>query len=108
MKGRRTSSRLATTGLALAALLGSVVSAEAQVAPSGPPPDGGPATSELRAGSNSFTQEQARDRLERSGYSEVTGLTKDENGIWRGKARYGDAVVSVGLDYRGAILRTQP
>ncbi|WP_354191537.1 PepSY domain-containing protein [Bosea sp. OAE506] len=99
---------MATTSLVLAALLGFVASVDAQVVPSGPPPDGGPATSELRAGSNSFTQEQARDRLERSGYSEVTGLTKDESGIWRGKARYGEALVTVGLDYRGAILRTQP
>ena len=82
--------------------------ANAQVAPSGPPPDGPPATSELRPGSNSFTEAQARDRLERSGYSNITGLAKDDSGIWRGNASYGGTAVSVGLDYRGAILRTQP
>jgi hypothetical protein len=93
----------ARTALVVTALGG--FTANAQVAPSGPPPDGPPETSELRSGANSFTESQARDRLERSGYSDVTSLRKDGQGIWRGEARYGSQAVTVGLDYRGAILR---
>lgn len=89
-------------------VLASAQPTRAQLAPSGPPPDGPPATSDLRPGSNSFTEAQARDRLERSGYSDISGLVEDDSGIWRGKATYGGTAVSVGLDYRGAILRTRP
>lgn len=107
MSLHRSISRAVFVSVMLAALVGAAPVA-AQVAPSGPPPDGPPATSELRSGSNSFTEAQARDRLERSGYSQVSGLLKDDNGIWRGKATYGGTAVSVGLDYRGAIVRTAP
>jgi len=38
------------------------------------------------AGANSFTEAQAKSRIEAAGYSNVSGLTKDKDGIWRGKA----------------------
>ena len=37
-------------------------------------------------GANSFTEGQARARIEKDGYTNVTGLTKDDKGVWRGKA----------------------
>ena len=59
--------------------------------------------SSLEKGSNSFTEGQAKSRLESAGFSNVTGLTKDNDGIWRGKASRGGKDVSVGLDFKGNV-----
>jgi hypothetical protein len=56
------------------------------------------------AGANSFTESEARKRLEAHGYTDVTGLTKDDESIWRGKAMKDDKQVSVALDYQGNIV----
>src|SRR5436853_3961908 len=45
------------------------------------PTAGGP-----RAGANSFTEGQAKSRIESHGYANVMGLVNDGQGIWRGKA----------------------
>src|SRR6201989_999875 len=52
------------------------------------------------AGANSFTEGQVRSRIEAAGYSNVSGLVKDKDGIWRGKAAKGDRTVDVSLDYQ--------
>lgn len=77
-----------------------------QVAPSGPPPDGPASRSDLRPGSNSFTEGQARQRLEKLGYERIGPLRKDDDGIWRGSAEHGGRQVEVGMDYRGAVVRS--
>lgn len=79
--------------------------APAQVAPSGPPPNAPPDRSAPEPGANSFTEGQARSRLERMGYSSVSELRMDGQGIWRGRAVYGGQQVNVSVDYRGAITR---
>jgi hypothetical protein len=56
------------------------------------------------AGANSFTESEARSRLEAHGYTNVTGLTMDDHSIWRGKATKGGALLSVALDYQGNIV----
>jgi hypothetical protein len=56
------------------------------------------------AGKNSFTEAQARSRIEAHGYVNVTGLKKDANSIWRGKATKDGASVDVALDYQGNIV----
>ena len=56
------------------------------------------------AGANSFTEAQAKSRFEAAGYSNVSGLIKDKDGIWRGKASKGGATVDVGLDYQGNVV----
>jgi putative membrane protein len=76
-----------------------------QVAPSGPPPNAPPDRSTPKAGANSFTEAQAKSRLERMGYSEISELRLDDRGIWRGRAMYGTQQVQVSVDYRGAITR---
>jgi opacity protein-like surface antigen len=55
-------------------------------------------------GANSFTQAQARGRLEKAGYSQVGTLAKDRNGVWRGMAFKGHAKVRVGVDYKGNVV----
>jgi len=54
-------------------------------------------------GANSFTESQARSRLEKNGYSQVSGLTKGDDGIWRGAATKNGSSVHVTVDYKGNI-----
>jgi putative membrane protein len=54
-------------------------------------------------GANSFTESQARGRLTKDGYSQVSGLTKGNDGIWRGTATKNGNPVQVGVDYKGNI-----
>jgi hypothetical protein len=56
------------------------------------------------AGANSFTEAQAKDRIEKAGYAEVTGLKKDDQGIWRASAKQGDKQVNVALDFQGNVV----
>jgi hypothetical protein len=55
------------------------------------------------AGRNSFTQGQAKSRIEAAGYSDVSGLQKDQNGIWRAKANKGGHQTNVSLDFQGNV-----
>jgi hypothetical protein len=55
------------------------------------------------AGRNSFTESQAKSRIEGAGYTQVTDLKKDENGVWRGKGSKGGATVDVSLDFQGNV-----
>jgi|SRR5271165_237212 len=56
------------------------------------------------AGANSFTRGQAMSRIEKAGYSHVSGLAKDKDGIWRGIASKDGASVHVALDYQGNVV----
>jgi hypothetical protein len=56
------------------------------------------------AGANSFTESQAKDRIEKAGFTAVSGLKKDDNGIWRGTASRGGTQTNVALDYRGNVV----
>jgi hypothetical protein len=56
------------------------------------------------AGADSFTEGQAKSRIEGAGYSNVTGLAKDKDGVWRGKGSKGGKPMEVGLDYQGNIV----
>jgi putative membrane protein len=83
--------------LLLGLIAGGWNAALAQTVPSAPE-KGAP-----QAGANSFTESQARDRIEKAGFTEITGLRKDEQGIWRGRAKQGDRQVAVALDFRGSV-----
>jgi hypothetical protein len=56
------------------------------------------------AGRNSFTEGQAKSRIESNGYSDVTGLKKDANGVWRGKAKKNGKAIDVSLDFQGNVV----
>jgi periplasmic protein CpxP/Spy len=60
-------------------------------------------SSALEKGANSFTEGQARSKLEGAGITNVTDLKKDDQGIWRGKAMHNGKSVTVGFDYKGNI-----
>jgi putative membrane protein len=54
-------------------------------------------------GANSFTEDQAKARIESRGYSNVTNLVKDDTGIWRGKAQKDQKAMDVSLDFQGNV-----
>ena len=54
------------------------------------------------AGRNSFTEGQAS-KIEEAGFSNVSGLAKDDNGIWRGKANKGGSSTNVSVDFQGNV-----
>lgn len=56
------------------------------------------------AGANSFTEDQVTDRLKEKGITDITGLAKDADGIWRGTGMQNGKSVSVALDYQGNIF----
>ena len=56
------------------------------------------------AGANSFTEGQAKSRLESNGFSNVGELKKDDNGVWRGKAMKDGKSVNVSLDFQGNVV----
>ena len=55
-------------------------------------------------GRNSFTQGEAKSRIEKRGFTNVTDLQKDDNGVWRGKGTKDGRQVDVSLDYQGNVI----
>lgn len=56
------------------------------------------------AGENSFTEAQAKSRLEDAGYTEVTDLKLDDQGVWRAMATKDGKNGNVSLDFQGNIV----
>jgi len=56
------------------------------------------------AGANSFTEAQATERLTEAGYSGISALKLDDQGIWRATATKDSKNVAVALDYQGNIV----
>ncbi|TCM14402.1 hypothetical protein EDF56_11347 [Novosphingobium sp. PhB165] len=54
-------------------------------------------------GHNSFTEDQARGRIEKAGYTNVGKLVQNENGLWQGMAEKDGKPVRVALDYKGNV-----
>lgn len=55
-------------------------------------------------GANSFTENQAQDRIVAAGFTNVSKLTKDADGIWRGTATKDGKSVNVAVDYKGNVV----
>ena len=55
------------------------------------------------AGRNSFTEGQAKSKIEDAGYANVTELEKDDNGVWRGKASRDGSATAVSVDFQGNV-----
>jgi opacity protein-like surface antigen len=56
------------------------------------------------AGANSFTEGQAKSRIEANGFTNVTELRKDDQGVWRAKATKDGRSVNVSLDFQGNVV----
>ena len=55
------------------------------------------------AGKNSFTEGQAKARIEEAGYTDVTGLKLDDQGVWRASATKDGKQANVSLDFQGNV-----
>jgi hypothetical protein len=55
-------------------------------------------------GANSFTEGQAKSRIEARGFTNVGALAKDDKGIWRGTAMRDGKAVQVSLDFQGNVV----
>ena len=60
------------------------------------------------AGANSFTEGQARGRIEAAGFSDVRDLRKDDQGVWRGQAARDGGRTDVALDYGATCWPAPP
>lgn len=69
-------------------------------------PDSSQAGKPPEPGANSFAEGQARDLLKSQGYSDVSPLVNDRQGIWRGTAMKGAAKLNVSVDYKGHVSAT--
>ncbi len=86
------------TGTAMAQPANRDANTPAVNTPNTPPNPGAPV-----AGSNSFTEGQAKSRIESNGFSNVSELRKDDQGVWRGKAMKDGKSVTVSLDFQGNV-----
>jgi hypothetical protein len=50
-----------------------------------------------------MTEEQARNRLEKAGYTAIGTIDRDSEGIWRTTAMKGDNMMSVAVTENGTI-----
>jgi hypothetical protein len=93
-----------------AALIAAATSALAQ----NPPAQSGPNNNAVNnsgqnnsnapvAGRNSFTEGQAKSKIEGAGFTNVSELKKDDNGVWRGKANKGGSSTNVSVDFQGNV-----
>lgn len=55
------------------------------------------------AGKNSFTEAQAKSRIEEAGYKDVAGLKLDDQGVWRATASKDGQPGNVSLDFQGNV-----
>ena len=99
--------RLSTICVATAVLITGAASAQAPAAKDGP---GNNAVNNEQknsdapvAGRNSFTEGQAKTAIEKAGYSNVTELKKDDNGVWRGKASKNGLASAISVDFQGNV-----
>lgn len=56
------------------------------------------------AGENSFTEDQAKERIAEAGYTDVSALKLDDNGVWRGTAKKDGKAMNVALDFQGNVV----
>jgi hypothetical protein len=55
-------------------------------------------------GANSFTEDQAKDRVIAAGMASPATLVKDDKGIWRGTATKDGKSVNVAVDFKGNVV----
>ena len=56
------------------------------------------------AGHNSFTEKQANMRLQAKGYTQISPLIADKNGVWHGTAMMNGVKKRVAVDYQGNVI----
>ena len=101
---------------ALVAALGLAGLASAQVPSGGPDAKGNAPLKHAhtvndggaKRGATSFTEKEARKHIENAGYTDVSPLTKGDDGVWRGTAMKGGASRPIGMDFKGNVVEGMP
>jgi hypothetical protein len=99
----------------LAAAILTLTATAALAQPASPPANPNPSTPAIAtpntnnaaapaAGANSFTETQAKSRIEAAGYTSISALVKDKDGVWRGKGSKSGKTHEVSLDYQGNVF----
>lgn len=57
----------------------------------------------MTPGANSFTEGQAREAIQKQGYSDVGPLTQNDAGIWSATASRDGTQTAVSVDYKGVV-----
>ena len=57
----------------------------------------------LARGKNSFTIKQAASRLRKAGYTHVSNLAQDQDGLWQARAMHHGKWVNAAVDYKGNV-----
>ena len=91
----------AVAGLTIAS---SAFAQNAPQTPSAPPPPAAAPSNPASPGANTFTENQAKTRIEAGGYANVSALKKDEKGVWHATAMKDGKSVQVSLDVQGKIV----
>ena len=55
------------------------------------------------AGANSFTEGEAMDRIKAKGFTHISRLSKDGQGVWRGTARLHGHNRRISVDFQGNV-----
>ena len=55
-------------------------------------------------GANSFTEGQAKDRIVAAGFTSVSSLAKDGDGVWRRNAMKDGKSIKVAVDFKGNVV----
>lgn len=100
--------RIVIAAAAACGLLASVAWAQTPPAQQGP---ANPAVKSMHennstapvAGANSFTKAEAKSAIEAKGYTHVSKLKKDKDGVWRGVAMKDGQTGPVSVDYQGNV-----
>jgi cytoskeletal protein RodZ len=66
-------------------------------------PSASPSPTTTQAAVRAITEDQAKSQIEAKGYSSVSRLRRDANGIWSGKAEKDGLPVNVTLDLKGNV-----
>jgi hypothetical protein len=64
--------------------------------------------SQLSPGHNSFTQDQARGRIQDAGYTDIGTLSQTADGVWTAQAKKDGKTVDVFVDFKGAVSAHAP
>jgi hypothetical protein len=98
----------------VAAAILTVIASGAMAQSQTPPAQNGPQNGAINSkdqqvnapvkGRNSFTEGEAKSRIEARGFTNVTQLKKDDNGVWRGRATQNGAPTDVALDFQGNVV----
>ena len=78
------------------------------LAQTGPRPANDPlAVKPITSEASTTDTDMIRSKIERMGYTDVSGLSRDSLGVWRAKAKRGAVTVDVTVD-KGGRIKTDP